>query len=196
MSSSSPDPYSSRLETVEPQPFALRSGCGSVHLRLLAFHGLFASVPPFVASRLRTQALRAAGVSIGAASIFWGLPRLVGTGPIAQKLKIGTYCGFNEGCLFDLEETITIGDHVAVGHDVLFLTRSADVGPSGQRAGSTRVAPIVIGPGAWLGSRSVILPGVTVGASSVVGAGLVISKDVPENTLLAGGPPISIARWR
>jgi len=169
---------------------------GSLHLRLLAFEAMFRGLPPFVANRLRTSALRATGVKIGSASIFWGMPRLVGTGAITRRLRIGTYCGFNEGCFFDLEAEISIGDHVALGHDVMLLSRSSRTGSAAQRAGATLAAPIVIGDGVWLGSRAVVLAGVSVGKSSVIGAGVVVTKDVPENTLLAGGPPVSIARWR
>ena len=135
-------------------------------------------------------------MSIGVASIFWGMPKLFGSGRIEKKLTIGTYCGFNEGCVFDLEAPITIGNHVAVGHDVLFLTRGAHPGTGRQRAGHVKAAPITIGDGAWLGSRTTVMPGVTIGASSVIGAGLVVAKDIPENTLWTGGPPISLARWR
>lgn len=191
-----------------PDPLAQSQGTGAggsgsfgrhlaaFHPRLFAFDAAFRHVPAFVANRLRTQALRAAGVSIGRATIFWGNPKLYGRGPIAERLKIGTYCGFNEGCVFDLEESITIEDHVAVGHDVLFLTRGSYPGTRERRAGPLRAAPIVIGAGTWLGSRSVVLPGVTIGASSVIGAGLVVAQDIPENTLWTGGPHISLARWR
>jgi maltose O-acetyltransferase len=167
-----------------------------LHWRLLAVELLFGCVPPFVISRLRTQALRAAGVSIGSASTFWGLPTLIGSGDISARLSIGRFCGFNDGCFFELEETVTIADHVSVGHEVMFLTRGLQTGSGERRAGRSAPAKIVIEEGVWLGGRSVIMPGVTVGAGSVVGAGVVVNQNVKENTLLTGGPSISIARWR
>jgi maltose O-acetyltransferase len=173
-----------------------RDGAGDLHPRLLAVEALVGWLPSFVANRVRTQALRTAGIDIGEATLFFGLPKLVGRGAVHTRLKVGTYCGFNKGAFFDLEETITIGDHVAVGHDVMFLTRSYERGPASRRAGALRCAPIVIGDGVWLGARTMILPGVTVGAGSVISAGIAIAEDVPENTLLTGTQRVSIARWR
>jgi maltose O-acetyltransferase len=174
----------------------LRDRVGSLQPRLWAVETLVGWVPSFVGSRLRTQALRAAGVRIGDATLFFGLPTLVGTGAVHTRLSIGAHCGFNVGAVFDLEEAITIGDHVAVGHEVMFLTRSHRTGSSEQRAGAPACAPVVVGDGAWLGARSVVLPGVTVGAGSVIAAGVIVAEDVPENTLLTGTQKVNLARWR
>jgi len=144
---------------------------------------------------MRTMAMRAAGLRIGKSSIFFGLPTLVGPEPLAERLRVGTDCGFNAGSFFDLEDTVTIGDHVAVGHDVMFLT-SGSTRAGSLRSGARNCAPIVIGNGVWLGARAVVLPGVTIGKSSVIGAGVVVAQDVPENTLLTGANKLSIAKWR
>src|SRR4051812_44930014 len=94
--------------------------------------GLFAAeqtlgrCAPFTAARMITLALRLSGVRIGGASIFWGMPTLAGPGDVSSRLRIGTYCGFNARSYFELEDEITIGDHVAVGQDVMFLTRIHD----------------------------------------------------------------------
>jgi maltose O-acetyltransferase len=177
-----------------PPPF--RDNAGSLHPRLLVVEALFGWVPSFVANRARTRALRVAGIRIGEASVFFGLPTLVGGGPVHTRLRVGAYCGFNVGTVFDLAETVTIGDHVAVGHEVMFLTSTHETRFAGGRTISADGAPIVVGNGVWLGARSVILPGVTVGAGSVVAAGVTVSQDVPENTLLTGVQQVNIARWR
>lgn len=163
-----------------------------LHLRLRALELAFGSVPPFVAGRLRTMAMRAAGLRIGKSSLFFGLPTLLGPEPLQERFSVGSDCGFNAGSFFDLEDSVSIGDHVAVGHDVMFLTS----GLWSEGAESPRTAPIVVQNGVWLGARSVVLPGVTIGESSVIAAGVVVSKDVPANTLLAGATKVSIARWR
>lgn len=165
-------------------------------MRLLVVEQLFRHVPPFVANRLRTQALRMTGVRIGDASAFWGLPTLVGSGAFWERLRVGSHCGFNDGCFFELEDNITIGEHVSVGHDVMFLTQSHELGQSTRRAGTPRHAPIVIEDGAWLGARATVLPGITIGAGAVIGASVVVSKDVPPNTLVMGAQQISLAKWR
>jgi maltose O-acetyltransferase len=142
------------------------------------------------------MAMRASGLTIGKASCFWGLPTLVGTGDFPTRLTVGEHCGFNKGAFFDLEERVTIGNHVAVGHDVMFLTRTHRPGSGAQRAGEILRAPIVIEDGVWLGARCTIMPGVRVGAGSVVGASVVVTADVPPNTLVMGAQRVSLAKWR
>jgi maltose O-acetyltransferase len=157
---------------------------------------LFRAFPPFVAPNLRTQALRAAGFRIGRASVFWGRPHFHGTGDIARRLTIGTDSGFNAGCVFDLEDTVTIGNRVAVGHRVMFLTRDHDPGTVAQRAGAVRRAPIVVEDGAWIGARATVLPGVTIGAGAVIGAGVAVTHDVPPHTLVSGVQKVPLNKWR
>lgn len=165
-------------------------GGENLHLRLLVAEALCAPLPPFVLVRARTLALRACGVTIGHGSAFWGMPRLVGPGDIGRRLRVGSICGFNIGCLFDLAAPITIADHVSVGHDVRFLTSQ---GPEGALLPP---APITLGEGAWLGARSIILGGVTVGPGAVVAAGVTVANDIPAHTLVTGAQNISLAKWR
>ncbi len=47
---------------------------------------------------------------------------------------------------------------------------------------------IVVKKGSWIGAKAIILPGVTIGENSVVGAGSVVTKSVPERTVVAGSP--------
>jgi maltose O-acetyltransferase len=157
---------------------------------------VFGSCPPFTAARLTTNTLRLLGVRIGRASVFWGMPRLVGPGDICSRLSIGTYCGFNARSYFELDDEIRIGDHVAVGQDVMFLTRTYDSSDPTQRARPAASAPIEVGNGAWLGARVALMPGVKVGAGSVIGASVVVTKDVPPNMLVLGSRSVSIAKWR
>lgn len=53
---------------------------------------------------------------------------------------------------------------------------------------TTYPSPVIIGENVWIGSNATILPGVTVGDNSVVAAGAVVTKDVPQNTVVAGVP--------
>lgn len=151
-----------------------------------ALLGIF---PPVTLNRTRLLALKACGIRTGRATLFLGLPKLTGPGPIASRLRIGAHCGFNQGCVFDLTAPITIGDHVSVGHEVRFLTTV-------HREGVETAAPITVGDGVWLGARSTLLGGVTVGAGTVIGAGVTVAADVPPNTLMAGARPVSLAKWR
>ena len=167
---------------------------GGLGVRLT--QGVFGRLPPFVGARMITYSLRAVGVRVGASTIFWGMPSLVGPGDVGSRLTVGTYCGFNVRCYFELDDRIAIGDHVAVGQDVMFLTRTYDPSDPSHRGAIGGSAPIEVGNGAWLGARCTILPGVKIGPGSVIGASVVVAKDVPPNTLLMGSRSISLAKWR
>ena len=164
-----------------------------LHGRLLLARLLLAPLPIHVGSRLRAQVLRLAGFAIGHGTVMWGLPTLTGGRDIYRNLVVGPYCWFNVGSFLDLGAPITIGERVAVGHQVMMLTHSHEVGPAERRAGPLTVAPIGVGDGAWLGARCTILPGVTVGEGAVVAAGAVVTKDVPAHTLV-GGVPAKVLR--
>jgi maltose O-acetyltransferase len=159
------------------------------HLRLAMVRILLGCFPALSLNRIRLLALKACGVQAGRATLFLGLPTLTGRGAITSRLKIGAHCGFNDGVIFDLTAPIAIGDHVSVGHEVSFLT-------SAPREGVETAAPITVGDGAWLGARCTLLGGVSVGAGTVIGAGVTVTADVPPNTLMTGGKPISLAKWR
>ncbi len=158
------------------------------HVRLGIVRVLLGFVPSFTLNRTRLLALKACGIRIGPSTLFWGLPILKGEGRITSRLVIGSYCGLNEGCEFELTAPITIGNHVSVGQEVRFLTRA------GAAAAET-AAPITIEEGAWLGARCTIMGGVTIGAGAVIGAGMTVTEDVEPNMLVNGGKPVSLARW-
>lgn len=48
--------------------------------------------------------------------------------------------------------------------------------------------PVKLSKGCWLGARAIILKGVTIGKGSIVGAGSIVTKDVPDWTIVAGNP--------
>jgi maltose O-acetyltransferase len=83
---------------------------------------------------------------------------------------------------------ITIGDDVQIGPNVQLLTPTHPLDPDLRRAKWESAKPIVIEDNAWLGGGAIVLPGVTVGANAIVGAGAVVTKDVPTNTVVVGNP--------
>ncbi len=83
---------------------------------------------------------------------------------------------------------VSIGDRVAIA-DRVTLTVSSHPNFSRLRGIIEDVhEPIVIGDDAWIGTCSVILPGVKIGRGAVVGAGSVVTKSVPDGTVVVGNP--------
>lgn len=146
------------------------------------------ALPDLVGNRLRALVLGFAGVRIGRGTVIGGGISIVGIGRCQDRLTVGKRGWINAGCYFDVSERITVGDDVAIGQQVLFLTTSHAVGGPLRRAGALINAPIRVGNGCWIGARSVILPGVTMGPGAIVAAGAVVTEDVAPNTLVGGVP--------
>jgi maltose O-acetyltransferase len=166
----------------------LREEFAGLRPRLMLAQIALAPFPIHVGGRLRSLILRLIGFRIDRSTILADLPTITGDGNIYKKLVIGSRCWINIGCLFNLDGEITIGNHVSIGHDVLLLTVTHEIGSARNRAWEPIVKPVSIGNGVWIGSRSTILPGVTIGSGAVVAAGSVVHDDVEPNTLVGGVP--------
>ncbi|KAD3632974.1 sugar O-acetyltransferase [Arthrobacter yangruifuii] len=105
-----------------------------------------------------------------------------------KYLSVGsrTFINFNLTAL-DVA-AISIGDDVQIGPNVQLLTPTHPVEPGPRRDKLEAARPISIGNNVWLGGGATILPGITVGENSVVGAGAVVTRDVPPNTVVVGNP--------
>ena len=150
-------------------------------------------LPVPAGSQLRVALLKRAGIEIGHSSWMLGMPHLQGPPKMYRNLKIGNTLQMNIGVVFELGETITIGNRVGIGHQVMFLTSGHDMNESCYETAKMRMgplisAPIVIQDGVWIGARALILPGVTIHEGAVVAAGAIVTKDVPPHTLVAGVP--------
>ena len=109
---------------------------------------------------------------------------------IQKGAKIGRRCKISSHSF--ICEGVTIEDEVFVGHNVTFTN---DLFPRATRADGSlqtdadwKCVPTLIKRGASIGSSATILCGVTIGERAMVGAGAVVTKDVPANTLVAGNP--------
>lgn len=155
---------------------------------------LITRIPDQVGNRLRTTALRIAGVSIGHATVVGGSLTIVGGPRPERRFSIGERGWINAGCHFDCGAEIEIGDDVAIGQQALVLTTSHEFGESSGRAGAHTHAPVRIGTGVWIGARVTILPGVTIGRGAIVAAGAVVAGDVEPDTMVGGVPARLIRR--
>ncbi len=103
-----------------------------------------------------------------------------------QNIKIGKNVFINSGCCFQDQGGIEIGDNVMIGQQVVIATINHDLNPEKRK--NMLPAPVKIGNRVWVGAHATILSGVTVGDNSVIAAGAVVTKDVPENAVVAGVP--------
>lgn len=84
---------------------------------------------------------------------------------------------------------VEIGDNVTITQDVFFHTHDGAVGLFRKEFKGINVfGRIKIGNNVFIGSRAMILPGVTIGDNVVIATGSIITKDVPNNSVVAGVP--------
>ena len=114
-------------------------------------------------------------------------------------VRIGKMTFVNYGATFLDGNYITLGDQVAVGPNVQFITDTHPVRPEDRfrpaPEGSPvpfRVVnlalPITVHDFVWIGAGAIILPGVTIGEGAMVAAGAVVTKDVAPRTMVGGNP--------
>ena len=102
----------------------------------------------------------------------------------AGRLVIGDRVFINSGAVILAHNHIVHGDDVAVG----FGATIVDSHMHGVAAAPVRYDTTVIGSGTWIGMRAIVLANVRVGRRCIVGAGSVVTKDVPDDTLVVGSP--------
>ena len=105
-----------------------------------------------------------------------------------SNIEIGDNFYSNYNCtILDVAKVI-IKDTVMFGPNVSIYTAGHPINKDTRNAGLEFGKPITIGNNVWVGGNCIILPGVTIGDNSVIGAGSVVTKDVPENVIVAGNP--------
>ena len=121
---------------------------------------------------------------------------------IGDNSKIGTFVEIQKGasvgknCKISSHtficEGVTIEDNVFVGHNVTFINdpcpRATTDDGKLQTEDDWVCIPTQIKKGASIGSSATIMCGITIGKNAIVGAGCVVTKDVPDNTVVAGNP--------
>lgn len=121
---------------------------------------------------------------------------------IGDNTKIGTFVEIQKNATIGKNckisshtficEGVHIGDGVFVGHNVTFINDKIPraVNPDGslQTEADWKLVETYVKNGASIGSSATIMCGVTIGENAMVGAGAVVTKDVPPNTVVAGVP--------
>lgn len=113
------------------------------------------------------------------------------------RLRIGNNVSLH-GTVITCKKSITIGDNVMIAPNVIIVDSDFHAlwPPEARwkRCPEDRDRPVVIGSDVWIGTGAMVLKGVTIGNGAVVGAGSVVTRDVPENTLVAGNPATVVKR--
>jgi acetyltransferase-like isoleucine patch superfamily enzyme len=103
---------------------------------------------------------------------------------IGKNCKISSHSFICEG--------VHIEDNVFIGHGVMFTNdlfpRATNDDGSIQSESDWKVVETIIKKGASIGSNATILAGIVIGYNALVGAGAVVTRDVPDNTVVAGVP--------
>ncbi len=115
----------------------------------------------------------------------------------------GVFTEFGKNCFANFNFTVldccpvSIGDDVFFGPNCSILTpmhallnseRKMRFKPDGSAYDLEYAKPIVIESGCWLGGNVTVCGGVTIGENCVIGAGSVVTRDIPANSLAAGNP--------
>ncbi|MEN8134264.1 MAG: acyltransferase [Thermodesulfobacteriota bacterium] len=121
---------------------------------------------------------------------------------VGDKTKIGPFVEIQKGARIGASckisshtficEGVAIEDRVCVGHSVTFINdkypRATTRDGQLQTEADWVCETIQVQQGASIGSGAVLLGGITIGENAIVGAGSVVTKDVPKNTIVAGNP--------
>jgi len=109
---------------------------------------------------------------------------------IQKNAKIGSNCKVSSHSF--ICEGVTIEDNVFIGHGVTFINdtypRAVSLEGELQTEKDWKVEPTLVKRGASVGSGATILANIVIGENAIVGAGSVVTRDVPPNSIVAGNP--------
>jgi maltose O-acetyltransferase len=105
-----------------------------------------------------------------------------------KNIHLGDHVFLNVLCTILDGNEVHIGQHTMIGPNVQIYTSAHDLQAETRIQGWEVAKPVTIEENVWIGGGAILLPGVRVGRNAVVGAGAVVSRDVPANTVVAGNP--------
>src|SRR5688572_3304338 len=140
-------------------------------------------------------------VKLGKGVRIFGFTNLYGC-EIGDDVKIGTFVEIQKGAKIGnrckisshtfICEGVTLEDEVFIGHNVTFVNdlfpRATNAGGGLQTEADWKCIPTLVKRGASIGSGATLLCGITVGERALIGAGSVVTRDVPDDAVVAGNP--------
>jgi acetyltransferase-like isoleucine patch superfamily enzyme len=143
----------------------------------------------------------ASDVKLGKNVRIYGFTNLYGC-EIGDEVKIGTFVEIQKGAKIGSRckisshtficEGVTLEEEVFVGHNVVFTNdrfpRATNESGRLQMDSDWKCIPTLVKRGASIGSGAVLLCGIIIGENAMIGAGSVVTKNVPANSVVAGNP--------
>lgn len=110
-------------------------------------------------------------------------------------LVMGVNCKINDRVHISAHESVVIGDNVLMASNIFISDNShGSYGANGSHPDEApdnrkiMTKPVRIGDNVWIGEGVAILPGVAIGSGAIIGANSVVTRDVPDSTIVAGAP--------
>lgn len=101
---------------------------------------------------------------------------------------VGDNFFLNVNCKLMDSGKITIGNNVFIAPNVCLITEEHAMNVDQRLIGLEYTYPVNIGDNVWICAGAIVMPGVTIGANSVIGAGSIVTKDIPPDSLAVGNP--------
>lgn len=104
------------------------------------------------------------------------------------NIHVGENFFMNTSCVILDEAKVTFGNNVFIAPHCGFYTAGHPVDAEQRNRGLEYARPITVGNDVWIGAHVCVLPGVSIGNNCVIGAGSVVCKDIPDNSVAVGNP--------